>query len=297
MDLATEALAVWNGMWASVGLAASGLAETMRSGSWVTGWLQAVCALVAIPGTWAVAVWSARRSAQAAWNRDRAANKDAQTNEIARLEKIAADQLFERHCNLATQILFCRLRLKWAGRNLSAQDDYPGLAESLIDIARILKIAEHYLINIKEFSLRDTRVHQDNFPITGPIDEVIVVLIRMGIDIEPVLAELRADDAKDNDETAETVRKIGEYICWCSDDVNDALGLVVNLMGPRVKQWTETYRANVEESFEEDRLPTMDSEVLETRRDRRSSPRASYPFDTRPPQARSRAPARAASHP
>lgn len=295
MELTPEALVVWNGVWASVGHATSHIPDAMRNGSWVTGWLQAVCALVAIPGTWAVAVWSTRRSAQAAWDRDRVANQEAQANEIRRLEKIAADQLFERHCNLATQILFCRLRLKWAGLNLSDQEDYSGLVESLTDIARLSRMADHYLSNIKEFSLRDTRVHQDKFPITAPIDQVIVVLIRMSIDIEHMIGQLRADDAKDDDETAATIRRFGEYVCWCSEDVNDSLGAVVDRMGPRVQRWIDTHRENFEEAFEMDQLPTLDPEVLETRRRARPLPRGMHPLDTRPPEKRQRAPARAAA--
>ncbi|MCY1648077.1 hypothetical protein OVA11_13700 [Caulobacter sp. SL161] len=249
-----------------------GLSQTLMSAlKWVTAvflqggtvsdWIQAFAALIALPVTWVVATWTSHLAAKDSAKREVAARREDEMAEVRRQEQMAADQLFERHCNLATQILFCALRTKWAGLHLCRMSDDKAETQGFPSFTILIEQTGHYLDSIRHLNLHDARVRRDRQPITSPIDDVLVILLAFRANIVHIHREAWSDGF-DPLARGKILRTVGEWALATSKEINDHLVVLVRLMGPDVVAWIATHRENLEEAFKEDVLPDPPAALL-----------------------------------
>ncbi|OYX01342.1 MAG: hypothetical protein B7Z12_14345 [Caulobacter vibrioides] len=163
MDFVMKAGSLLAGLAQHLALFGTWLMEVFRGTAWMSNWVQALCALAAIPITWLIASYSGRQASQAVMVQyflDRRRESEKQDEEARAL-------LFGRHCNLATQILFCSLRLRWAGESLQRLKDDSGPFQRAEDFQHLVCIVRHYAQAIQQLNMQDAR-HLRTARRTGP---------------------------------------------------------------------------------------------------------------------------------
>lgn len=237
-----------------------GAGAGLRGLSWASGWAQALFAGVSIPFTFAVAAWSSQRAARDALAREWLTRAQTHMVERERLEEQAKRELFERHCNLATQILYCDLRIRWSGEHLKGLKADGQLSEGVEGVNQLIDIIDYYSDSIGQISRRNSRVHHELQPITAPVDEVLILLMGLRRGLTLSLESLGAD--VENTRRLELLQAIGEWTTDLAGDINTILLKLVDLMGPEVGVWVKRKRPDLEKAFGKEEMQNIPQLLL-----------------------------------
>lgn len=277
MDLMGDFASVAATIGRTTGAIVNGAGEFLQRNTWFSGWAQALIAAATIPATFFVAAWSSRKAATDALRREWLTRAQTYTAERERLEEQARHELFERHCNLATQILYCDLRIRWSGQHLKGLTGEDQIGDGLESVHHLVDIIDYYAASIREIGLRNTRVHHELQPITAPIDEVLILLMvfRRGLSI--VIQESLGADVEAA-RRMEFVQAIGAWAIDVAGDINTILLRLVDLMGPDVAVWVKRKRPDLEKAFGKEEMQNIPQLLLTMLAHRRATPPAPRPI-------------------
>jgi hypothetical protein len=255
----------------SVSATTQGFTAFLERTAWLTGWMQALFAGISVPLTFAVAAWSSRKAAHDALTRDWLTRAQAHVAERERQEEQAAHELFERHCNLATQILYCDIRIKWSGGQLEEIKSEESISEGVEVIFHLIDIVDYYSNSIKQINLHNSRVHHEIQAITGPIDDVLILLMGFRRGLSSLLNDVLGGDSEDV-KRLELLQKIGDWSVNLAGEINKSLLKLLDLMGPDVAVWVKRKRPTLEEAFSQEELQSIPHLLLTSLAHRGASP-------------------------
>jgi hypothetical protein len=218
--------------------------------------LQALAALVSIPLAWFAAVLSNRGAIKGAFVQDALERRRQREQEDKARENEARELFQRRDKQLATQILYGRLRIRWDVEPMSEINDQTETESLFILIPTTIEMVQHYIEMISHLYRKDIAVKSDIKLLTAPIDDAIIELVGYKKFMEAMLVAIAAMDAETKIQIAHSIAANG---IRCSDNLERSLHKVLEWMPPKDRKlWIDENQLAFEQMVDDNqpaRLP------------------------------------------